>query len=88
MLQEDAQREGAKLAAEEKKEKEDLGLPERTAKVVDLSNKELARLPPELAEFTDLHLLTLKKNKLNALGPEIGALLSLHAAASSFPLHL
>lgn len=54
---------------------QDLGLPkDRSSRVVDLSNKELGRLPPELAEFTDLQLLTLKKNKLNALGPEIGML--------------
>ena len=52
---------------------QDLGLPkDRTSRVVDLSNKELGRLPSELAEFSDLQLLTLKKNKLNTLGPEIG----------------
>lgn len=60
-------------AAEKAAQPVDLELPkDRKSRVVDLSNKELGRLPPELAEFSDLQLLTLKKNKLNTLGPEIG----------------
>lgn len=68
-------------AAEKAAQPVDLELPkDRKSRVVDLSNKELGRLPPELAEFSDLQLLTLKKNKLNTLGPEIGTPTSPSAA--------
>lgn len=71
----DAQEELQRMeAAEKAAQPVDLELPkDKKSRVVDLSNKELGRLPPELAEYTDLQLLTLKKNKLNTLGPEIGA---------------
>jgi Leucine-rich repeat (LRR) protein len=43
----------------------------------DLSNRELAALPPEIAQLTNLWELRLDGNRLTALPPEIGELTNL-----------
>ncbi len=47
---------------------------DKKVKVIDLSAKDLPAVPLELLEYTQLEMLTLRKNRLNAISPEIGTL--------------
>jgi Leucine-rich repeat (LRR) protein len=46
----------------------------RRQKSLDLRNKSLAALPPEIGQLTELRVLLLSGNQLTALPPEIGQL--------------